>query len=895
MSDPRMSVGFSRRPAVGLIAALLGTALWGPATGAAQTAGGGQNSPRPVVRDATRTDTSVELRHMPEIPPTPVVLGEIFERPRKLLPRREGSTAPPSFTDPVLQGPTAQVGAPTTGANFDGVNNVNGVLPPDPSGAIGPNHYVQVVNLSLAVWDRSGTMLKGPVNINTLWQGFGGACATTNNGDPIVLYDRVANRWMVSQFALPNYPIGPFYQCIAVSQTGDPLGAWHRYEFFISQTKLNDYPKFGVWPDGYYMAINQFNCKVTGCSWGGQGAVVFERDKMLLGQAAQMVYFDLFTIDSNLGGMLPSDFDGPAPPAGAPNYFVEVDDNTWLYSPDQLQIWEFHVDWSDTAKSSFTHTPAMNLSTAAFDSNLCGYSRNCIPQQGTNRKVDAISDRLMYRLQYRNFGTYQALVTNHTVDVNGADRAGIRWYELRNPGSGWSINQQGTYSPDSTHRWMGSIAMNKLGDIALGYSKSSTSVYPSIYATGRLSGDAAGVMTQAEIPIQNGSGSQTHTSGRWGDYSHMTVDPADDCTFWYTQEYYATTGSAPWRTRIGSFQLRNCGGVHDVAVTSVTAPTPVLVSSPQTVTVGLANQGTESETFNVSLTDSLTATITGSPLPVTLAAGASTTVNFGWTPTVTGSHVLTATATLASDTDTADNSNSATSTVRTPGDVAVTSITAPTPVIQGTSANVSVNVANQTANSETFTVSVTDTPPGGGTAGAVSAPQTITLAGSSSTTLNFTWNTTGATPGSHSLTAAASTVLGETDTADNSNSTTSQVDAPGGSTTMHVGDLDGSKTLQGLSSNWTAQVTITIHDSNHDPVSNATVSGNWSGGASGSASCTSDGTGKCTVSKGGLKRATNSVTLSVSGVSLAPLTYSSIANHDPDGDSNGTSITVTRP
>jgi len=895
VSDPRMSVGFSRRPAVGLIAALLGTALWGPATGAAQTAGGGQNSPRPVVRDATRTDTSVELRHMPEIPPTPVVLGEIFERPRKLLPRREGSTAPPSFTDPVLQGPTAQVGAPTTGANFDGVNNVNGVLPPDPSGAIGPNHYVQVVNLSLAVWDRSGTMLKGPVNINTLWQGFGGACATTNNGDPIVLYDRVANRWMVSQFALPNYPIGPFYQCIAVSQTGDPLGAWHRYEFFISQTKLNDYPKFGVWPDGYYMAINQFNCKVTGCSWGGQGAVVFERDKMLLGQAAQMVYFDLFTIDSNLGGMLPSDFDGPAPPAGAPNYFVEVDDNTWLYSPDQLQIWEFHVDWSDTAKSSFTHTPAMNLSTAAFDSNLCGYSRNCIPQQGTNRKVDAISDRLMYRLQYRNFGTYQALVTNHTVDVNGADRAGIRWYELRNPGSGWSINQQGTYSPDSTHRWMGSIAMNKLGDIALGYSKSSTSVYPSIYATGRLSGDAAGVMTQAEIPIQNGSGSQTHTSGRWGDYSHMTVDPADDCTFWYTQEYYATTGSAPWRTRIGSFQLRNCGGVHDVAVTSVTAPTPVLVSSPQTVTVGLANQGTESETFNVSLTDSLTATITGSPLPVTLAAGASTTVNFGWTPTVTGSHVLTATATLASDTDTADNSNSATSTVRTPGDVAVTSITAPTPVIQGTSANVSVNVANQTANSETFTVSVTDTPPGGGTAGAVSAPQTITLAGSSSTTLNFTWNTTGATPGSHSLTAAASTVLGETDTADNSNSTTSQVDAPGGSTTMHVGDLDGSKTLQGLSSNWTAQVTITIHDSNHDPVSNATVSGNWSGGASGSASCTSDGTGKCTVSKGGLKRATNSVTLSVSGVSLAPLTYSSIANHDPDGDSNGTSITVTRP
>jgi len=662
-----MNFGISLGQAVGLVAALLGAALWGPAIGAAQTPGGGQNSPRPVVRDAARTDTSVELRHMPEIPPFPAVLGEIFERPRKLLPRREGSAAPASFTDPVLQGPTAQVGAPTTGANFDGINNVNGVLPPDPSGAIGPNHYVQVVNLSLAVWDRSGNKLKGPVNINTLWQGFGGDCATTNHGDPIVLYDRVADRWMVSQFALPNYPAGPFYQCIAVSQTSDPLGAWHRYEFFISQTKLNDYPKFGVWPDGYYMAINQFHCTVSGCTWAGQGVVVFERDKMLLGQAAQMVYFDFLTTDPNLGGMLPSDFDGPPPPGGAPNYFVAMDDSAWGYSGDQLQTWEFDVDWSNPASSTFTHT--QNLPTAAFDSNMCDYSGNCIPQQGTTRKVDAISDRLMYRLQYRNFGTYQTLVANHTVDVNDADRAGIRWYELRKAGSDWSIYQQGTYSleTDTAHRWMGSIAMNKLGDMALGYSKSGASVYPSIYATGRLSEDDGGVMTQAEIPIQDGSGNQTHAAGRWGDYSHMSVDPIDDCTFWYTQEYYATSGSAPWRTRIGSFRLRDCGGVHDVAVTSVTALSPVLLNSSQTVTVGLANQSTESETFNVSLTDSFAATITGSPQAVTLAAGASTTLNFGWTPTATGDHLLTATAsTVPGETETADNSKSTTSTVNTP-------------------------------------------------------------------------------------------------------------------------------------------------------------------------------------------------------------------------------------
>ncbi|MBI2818351.1 MAG: hypothetical protein HYX73_00080, partial [Acidobacteria bacterium] len=210
----------------------LGPALWGPTTGWAQNPGAGQNSPRPEVAYATRSDTTIPLRHMPQIPPMPAVLGEIFERPRKLLPNREGTAAPtPGVIDPVLQGPTAQVGAPTSGANFEGINNVNSVLPPDPSGAIGPNHYVQMVNLAYKIWDRNGNTLMGPSNINTLWQGFGGPCQSTNDGDPVVLYDHLADRWFMSQFALPRFPRGPFYQCIAVSQTPDPTGSWHRYEF----------------------------------------------------------------------------------------------------------------------------------------------------------------------------------------------------------------------------------------------------------------------------------------------------------------------------------------------------------------------------------------------------------------------------------------------------------------------------------------------------------------------------------------------------------------------------------------------------------------------------------------------------------------------------------------
>jgi hypothetical protein len=292
-------------------------------------------------------------------------------------------------------------------------------------------------------------------------------------------------------------------------------------------------------------------------------------------------------------GLIPADLDGStAPPSNAPNPFVTFFDDAWNPTtppipppfplPDQLRIYNFHVDWTTPTNSTFTN--ATNPTTSPFDSNMCSYVRNCIPQPApSTTPVDAMSDRLMYRLQYRNFGDHQALVLNHTVDVDGTDHAGVRWYELRNSGSGWSIHQQGTFAPDDHHRWMGSAAMNQNGDIALGYSISSGTIYPSIRVTGRFSGDPLGTMSTAEGTVVVGTGYQTSPLHRWGDYSSMSVDPFDDCTFWYTQEYYQITGNASWQTRFAAFKLRNCNPKVEIVYPKggqiIGIPTRILVST----------------------------------------------------------------------------------------------------------------------------------------------------------------------------------------------------------------------------------------------------------------------------------------------------------------------------
>ena len=529
-----------------------------------------------TAQSAVRHDTSTQLRYVPVLKATetgPDRFNKMtFDLPRRIVDASRVSVDPAwvrqsdkKYIDPPMPG--LDVGL--NGANQGTNRTVNGfgVLPPDTNGDVSANNYIQTVNNVFTVWDLNQTNpntglpleVYGPARISSLFAGFGGACETWDDGDPIVLYDSLADRWMISQFALGNYPNPPFSECIAISASGDPLGSWYRYEFQFDV--MNDYPHFGVWPDGYYMSINQFDPAAAGSQWRGQGVVVYERDAMLAGNAARMIYIDTYqgcTTGAELpwcilGGMLPSDLDGPIPPAGSPNFFSQFDDDAWGYSADQLQVWSFSTDWTAGVG---TFALEADLAVDAFDSEVCaGYARNCIAQPVTAQGLDAIADRLMYRLQYRNFGTYQTLVTNHTVDVNDvAGHAGIRWYELRQVDGIWGVHQQGTYAPDASNRWMGSAAMDGSGNIAIGYSVSdAVSVYPGMRYAGRLASDPLGTLPQGENTIISGTGYQSHSAARWGDYSSISVSPVDDCQFWFTSEYNRVSSSAEWYTYIAAF------------------------------------------------------------------------------------------------------------------------------------------------------------------------------------------------------------------------------------------------------------------------------------------------------------------------------------------------------
>lgn len=555
----------------------------GPGAAASALASGrtGGPVPRPTVANSLENDVSPPLRSLKPLPAPP------GWQPRVEGPEEEGApvrapVATGQVRDPVLQSSQGDGRMSAPSASFDGISQADQLAqgfwsqPPDTNGDVGPTRYVQIVNLSFAVYSKTGALQYGPAQIKTLWSGFAGKCQSSMDGDPIVLYDPLADRWLMSQFAMPNYPAGPFYECIAVSRSSDPAGTWNRYEFKMSDTKMNDYPKLAVWPDGYYMTTNQFGNNST--TWAGARVVAFERSAMLAGDPARALAVDMFIPEPTFAGALPADLDGPAPPAGSPALFVESDDDSLGWPQDQLEIWSFHADWTTTSNSYFAHTT--DVATAAFDSNLCNYSQSkCIDQPGTSVKLDPVADKMMYRLQYRNFGGYQTLVLNHSVDANGNDRAGIRWYELRDSGSGWAVNQQGTYSPDSSHRWMGSAAMDSAGDIAVGYSLSSSSVEPSIAYAGRVPTDPAGTLGQAEATLVSGGGHETDADGRWGDYSSMSVDPSDDCTFWYTNQYYASSGVRNWRTRIAAFRFPGCGTPPGP---DTTPPTGVAVTSPTT-------------------------------------------------------------------------------------------------------------------------------------------------------------------------------------------------------------------------------------------------------------------------------------------------------------------------
>jgi hypothetical protein len=408
-----------------------------------------------------------------------------------------------------------------------------------------------MVNSKFVIFSKGGALLAGPSDINTLWEGFGGPCEQQNAGDPIVRYDQLADRWLVSQFALDDH-----MQCIAISQGPDPVNdGWFLYAF---QTVMQngtlvdgDYPKIGVWPDGYYMSTQR------GFPSSGLDVWVFERDKMLAGQPARQVEF---AVKPPSLVLLPSDLDGPPPAPGTPNFFVRAVDGERFGGLDRIEVFAFSVNWANPPASTFKlHS---RIKVAKFDSVLCDTSllAACVPQPGTAQRLETLTVWPMWRAQYRNFGTRETLVFNHTVDATGTDVAGVRWYELNRPGSGpWTLKQQGTYAPkDKVHRWMGSVAMDAKGNIAAGFSAASKTVFPGIRAAIRRPNDPPGVL-QGEITLQPGGGSQTHSAARWGNYSSLDVDPVRACTFWYTAEYFpAPTSAAGWKTKIVSFRIPNC-------------------------------------------------------------------------------------------------------------------------------------------------------------------------------------------------------------------------------------------------------------------------------------------------------------------------------------------------
>jgi hypothetical protein len=478
--------------------------------------------------------------------------------------------------DAALQGLSPAVAIPSPLANFEGLSNQDNfnifgfrVNPPDPNGEVGPNNYVEIINLVFAVYDKNGNKLVGPVDTGSLWAGFAIPDCTDPSGDPVVLYDQLEDRWLLSQFTTRG-PI--YYNCVAVSQTGDPTGAYYRYAFSTG-VNFPDYPKYGLWRNSYIITTREFGPTVE----YGIGVYALERDKMLEGNPNARVVS--FFLDGNAPGMLPlvgdgllpPDIDGRARPAnGAPAPLVGTQDDGGGYGAtfDALNIWELSVKWQANPTASIVLKT--QLPVTSFDSIFpCSPgSRDCLPQPGitnTAQYLDILSyrQRPTFRLGYRNFGTYESLVTNQSVEALPGV-AGARWYEIRRTGGTYSVYQQGTYAPnDGVHRWMGSIAQDKKGNMALGYSVvNATDVYPGIRYTGRLKGDPLGQMTLGEGTIINGSGVQTTLNSRWGDYTDMTVDPTDDCTFWYVNEYYTLAGqqssAAGWQTRIASFKLPGC-------------------------------------------------------------------------------------------------------------------------------------------------------------------------------------------------------------------------------------------------------------------------------------------------------------------------------------------------
>ncbi len=462
-----------------------------------------------------------------------------------------------------IRAPSALISVPGY-SNDDNAAIIGGrITPPDTNGDVGLTHYVQYINLGWVVLNKSnGSVAAGPFAGNTFWQGFGGVCETQNAGDPVVLYDQLAGRWLFSQFTGTSVSDG--HQCVALSDGENPLGPYTLYDFVVSPGAFNDYPKIGVWPDGYYMTTHEF----VGQNFQGVNLTVFDRTQMLAGNLnAGFVQFSNVTSGDTLDfGTIAGNLEGPnVPPAGTCNYLVHATDVQafGLTGSDRYRFWEACINFSNPNNSTLAQTTSVNV--PAFDVNLCGFSRDCIFQPNPQR-LDPLAGFTIYRFNMRYFGSEGVLkgVATNNVDVGG-DRAGVQWagFDINPSNNAINIGDAGDLLGvidfgDSLSRWMGSATLDQDGNIGIGYTRSSSASFPSVYYTVHERGvDGAGAVQQEAVCV-NGTGATTGAN-RWADYASASMDPVDQCTFWITNEYVETTGNFNWNTRVCAFQIPSCG------------------------------------------------------------------------------------------------------------------------------------------------------------------------------------------------------------------------------------------------------------------------------------------------------------------------------------------------
>jgi hypothetical protein len=636
------------------------------------------------------TDTAVS-RHVSDLHGSPVATGPTVIQHPGVPPQGGGN---PNQPDGALQSAAGPLINAAGVVSFDGMSiSDGGYIPSDNNIAVGPNHIVEVVNAAYAVYSKTGVNLLAPIQLGNLWKNLANSTCSQNSGDTVVQYDRLADRWIITQLGSLK---SPYSECIAVSQTNDPVNtAYYLYAYSFG-SNLNDYPKFGVWPTASNSAyLATYNLFTNGASFAGAEVCAYDRAAMLAGAAnpAGLCFTGL-----KGASYLPVDLDGPTPPLdGTPAYFMN------LYS---------------SSIGGYSMLPNFSNGTAVLSSfgaiAVAGYSAaGSSPQPGTTRALDSLSDRMMYRLAFRMFSDHESIVTNHSV-VGASQGSGVRWYELRSPissGGPFSLFQQGTFSPDSSYRWMGSAAMDRAQDIAIGYSLSnSTTVYPSVAYTGRTPGDSTGIM-ETEAAIVNGSGSQTGYT-RWGDYSSLRIDPSDDCTFWYVNEYYPVTASYSWHTRIGSFKFNNCQSSQDFSISANPASASITSGHESTSTITVSALNSYSGTVDLSVTSGCPSSATCTLSPSSVTPGSSSTSNLTVVTSDSTSPGTYPVVVTGKDSDNSSLSHSTTFTVTVSAVFTMTTSPSSLTVTRGSSNSVTVNIGQVNSVATSVTLSTTSLPRG---------------------------------------------------------------------------------------------------------------------------------------------------------------------------------------